>query len=44
MARDRIVGGDTTALVLRVETATCHAAPLPVAVNIECRSHKTAII
>jgi len=39
-------GGDTTALACLVETAPCHIASLPVAVNIECHSrrHKTAII
>jgi fumarate hydratase subunit alpha len=40
------LGGDTTALACLVETAACHIASLPVAVNIECHSHrhKTAII
>jgi fumarate hydratase subunit alpha len=40
------LGGDTTALAVAVETAPCHIASLPVAVNIECHSHrhKTAII
>jgi len=40
------LGGDTTALACMVETAPCHIASLPVAVNIECHSHrhKTAII
>jgi len=39
-------GGDTTALSCLVETAPCHIASLPVAVNIECHSHrhKTAVI
>jgi fumarate hydratase subunit alpha len=39
-------GGDTTALDCLVETAPCHIASLPVAVNIECHSHrhKTASI
>lgn len=39
-------GGDTTALAVKVETAPCHIASLPVAVNIECHSHrhKSAII
>jgi fumarate hydratase subunit alpha len=39
-------GGDTTALACLIETAPCHLASLPVAVNIECHSHrhKTAII
>jgi fumarate hydratase subunit alpha len=39
-------GGDTTALAVLVETAACHIASLPVAVNIECHSHrhKTVIL
>jgi fumarate hydratase subunit alpha len=39
------LGGDTTALAVLVETAPCHIASLPVAVNIECHSHrhKTAV-
>jgi len=40
------LGGDTTTLACLVETAACHIASLPVAVNIECHSHrhKTATI
>jgi len=40
------LGGDTTALAVLVETAACHIASLPVAVNIACHSHrhKTATI
>lgn len=40
------LGGDTTALAVLIETAACHIASLPVAVNIECHSHrhKTVII
>jgi fumarate hydratase subunit alpha len=40
------LGGDTTALGVRIETAPCHIASLPVAVNIECHSHrhKSAIL
>lgn len=40
------LGGDTTALAVLIETAPCHIASLPVAVNIECHSHrhKTATI
>jgi fumarate hydratase subunit alpha len=34
------LGGDTTALVVLLETAPCHIASLPVAVNIECHSHR----
>jgi fumarate hydratase subunit alpha len=39
-------GGDTTALACKVETAPCHIASLPIAVNIECHSHrhKTKVI
>ncbi len=40
------LGGDTTALAVLIEAAACHIASLPVAVNIECHSHrhKTATI
>ncbi len=40
------LGGETTALACLIETAPCHIASLPVAVNIECHSHrhKTVII
>ena len=40
------LGGDTTTLAVQIETAPCHIASLPVAVNIECHSHrhKTAIL
>ena len=34
------LGGDTTALACMIETAPCHIASLPVAVNIECHSHR----
>jgi len=34
------LGGDTTALACLIETAACHIASLPVAVNIECHSHR----
>ena len=34
------LGGDTTALAVCIETAPCHIASLPVAVNIECHSHR----
>jgi len=36
------LGGDTTALGVFIETAPCHIASLPVAVNIECHSHRHA--
>ncbi|MHC4156365.1 MAG: fumarate hydratase [Planctomycetota bacterium] len=40
------LGGDTTALAVLIETAPCHIASLPVAVNIECHAHrhKSAVI
>jgi fumarate hydratase subunit alpha len=40
------LGGDTTVLAVMIETGPCHIASLPVAVNIECHSHrhKTAVI
>ncbi|MCJ7779040.1 MAG: fumarate hydratase [Sedimentisphaerales bacterium] len=40
------LGGDTTALACLIETAPCHIGSLPVAVNIECHSHrhKSAVI
>ena len=34
------LGGQTTALAVHIETAPCHIASLPVAVNIECHSHR----
>ena len=39
-------GGKITALAVHVETYPCHIASLPVAVNVECHSHrpKTVII
>jgi fumarate hydratase subunit alpha len=37
-------GGDTTALAVMIETAPCHIASLPVAVNIECHAHRHASI
>jgi len=30
------LGGDTTAIGIRVEEADCHTASLPVAINIQC--------
>jgi fumarate hydratase subunit alpha len=39
------LGGDTTALAVQIETAPCHIASLPAAVNIECHSHRhTSVI
>ncbi len=34
------LGGDTTALACLIETAPCHIGSLPVAINIECHSHR----
>jgi len=34
------LGGDMTALAVHIETAPCHIASLPAAVNIECHSHR----
>ncbi len=33
-------GGRTTALAVLVQSAPCHIASLPVAVNLECHSHR----
>ena len=33
-------GGRTTALAVHVETAPCHIASLPVAVNLDCHAHR----
>jgi fumarate hydratase subunit alpha len=33
-------GGSTTALSVAIEAAPCHIASLPVAVNVECHSHR----
>ena len=40
-----LAGGDAgvvlgTALAVKIETAPCHIASLPAAVNIECHSHR----
>ncbi len=34
------MGGRTTALAVLIETLPCHIASLPVAVNVECHSHR----
>lgn len=34
------LGGDTTALAVMIETAPCHIASLPLAINIQCHSHR----
>jgi fumarate hydratase subunit alpha len=36
------LGGETTALGLKVERAFCHTASLPVAVNFQCWAHRCA--
>ncbi len=38
------LGGDTTALAVKVKTASCHTASLPVAVNIQCWAHRHATV
>jgi fumarate hydratase subunit alpha len=38
------MGGDTTALGIFIETYPCHIASLPVAVTMECHSHRHAEI
>jgi fumarate hydratase subunit alpha len=38
------LGGSTTALSVRVKTAYCHTASLPVAVNIQCWANRHASI
>jgi len=40
------LGGRSTALAVLIEVAPCHIASLPVAVNIECHSHRhrTAVL
>ncbi|MCD4813521.1 fumarate hydratase [bacterium] len=35
-------GGTVTALSVAVETAPCHIASMPVALNVECHSHRLA--
>ncbi|MDR0888414.1 MAG: fumarate hydratase, partial [Coriobacteriales bacterium] len=37
-------GGDTTALAVHVETAPCHIAALPVAVNMGCSAMRSVSI
>ena len=36
------LGGDTTALAVHVASHPCHIASLPVAVNLDCHSHRHA--
>jgi fumarate hydratase subunit alpha len=37
-------GGDTTALAVKVKTAGCHTASLPVAVNVQCWANRHATV
>ena len=34
------LGGDTTALDVHIETRACHIACLPLAMNLDCHSHR----
>ena len=34
------LGGNCTALGVQIETAPCHIASLPVAVNLQCHAHR----
>jgi fumarate hydratase subunit alpha len=34
------LGGKVTALAVHLETAPCHIASMPVAVNIDCHAHR----
>jgi fumarate hydratase subunit alpha len=36
------LGGDTTALGVKIEKACCHTASLPLAVNLQCWAHRSA--
>ncbi len=38
------IGGDTTALAVKVMTAACHTASLPVAVNVQCWACRRATV
>jgi fumarate hydratase subunit alpha len=38
------LGGDTTALAVKVKTAGCHTASLPVAVNVQCWASRRATV
>lgn len=38
------LGGDTTALAVKVKTAGCHTASLPVAVNVQCWANRHATV
>lgn len=36
------LGGDTTALGIKIQTASCHTASLPVAINFQCWANRSA--
>ena len=38
------LGGDTTALAVKVKIASCHTASLPVAVNVQCWANRHATV
>jgi fumarate hydratase subunit alpha len=38
------LGGNTTALAVKVQRADCHTASLPVAVNVQCWAHRRATV
>jgi fumarate hydratase subunit alpha len=38
------LGGDFTALAVKVKTAGCHTASLPVAVNVQCWANRHATV
>ena len=38
------LGGDITALAVKVKTASCHTASLPVAVNVQCWANRHAAV
>jgi fumarate hydratase subunit alpha len=38
------LGGDTTALAVKVRTAACHTASLPIAVNVQCWAARRASV
>ena len=37
------LGGRTTALDVRIETAPCHIGALPVAINLDCHAHRVGV-
>lgn len=38
------MGGKTTALAVQIETAPCHIASLPIAINLNCHAHRHATL